>query len=209
MLVLLRHLEAADDRRDVIGGHIQAALAQREHEHIHVTRRARQTSDPGELGREMLDRVIRKHVSDLTKQRARAADRDPEVVQELRVERRTDAGLVPDDDLEQRLMHPARARCGRDRRLQVERRPRRIEGLRRAHGPEHDARAALGSALQTGSAFDHGHEPLVFVLVPAQGRERNGGRQHRPGGARQRSRPASLDPHPGGCLAPLVQDLEQ
>ena len=189
-------------------GTVQPALAQREHEHVHVARRARQASDPGELGREALDGVIGKHVSDLPKKRPRAADRDPEVVQELGVERRTDAGLVPDDDLEQRLMHAASACLGRDRRLQVDG-PRRIEALRRAHGAEHDAGASLGRALQAGPAFDHGHEPLVFVLVPAQGRERNGGRHRCPGRARERSRPASLDRHPGGCLALLVQDLEQ
>jgi hypothetical protein len=91
MLVLLRRLKTADDRRGVLAGHVQPGFAKCEHEHIHVARGARQPTQPGELGREVLDGVIREHVSDLAEKRARAPDRDPEVVQELRVERRTDA----------------------------------------------------------------------------------------------------------------------
>jgi hypothetical protein len=58
-----------------------------------------------------------------------------------------------------------------DRRGEVHAGRRNVAAFRRADMTEHHAMETLGAGLDARTTFDHRHESLVDVFVPAQARE--------------------------------------
>src|SRR5215475_1739236 len=93
--------EECEQSCQIIGREAIGHTPKAEHKHIQIPLDASGLCQPTKLGSEVSDCLLRKHILDLAKQRSRAPQRDPVVVQELGIQVGAHTGLVGNHDVEQ------------------------------------------------------------------------------------------------------------